>query len=86
MADGDIETLLEQGLERIEDAILPSLSGMLDSLLDAASLARPGADADAYAQQIRALAVDLEAVTHQVEGLSPANRATAAPYRASSAA
>jgi hypothetical protein len=86
MAEGDIDTLLEQGLVRINEAILPSLSAMLDSLLDAASLARPGADADAYAGQIRALAAELESVTRQLEAVSKLRGAEAAPYRKSSAA
>jgi hypothetical protein len=86
MAEGDIEDLLEQGLARIDGAILPSLSAMLDSLLDAASLARPGADADAYAAQLRALAAELESITRQMEAVSKPRGAGGAPYRKSSAA
>jgi hypothetical protein len=86
MSDGDLEKSLEQALERIEEAILPSLSMMLDSLLDAAALARPGADADAYAVEIRTLALELQSIARQVEAVSPARGDGAAPYRATSAA
>ena len=56
---------------------------MLDSLLDAASLARPGMDAETYAENLRAVALKLQDVTLDVEALS----ATPAPdYRAASAA
>ncbi|HEY0086231.1 MAG TPA: hypothetical protein VGB65_10025 [Allosphingosinicella sp.] len=60
------------------EAVLPALPLMLDSLLDAASLARPGIDAEHYADDLRALAAELEALTRQVEALSsqvPAYRA-----------
>jgi hypothetical protein len=86
MAHGDIETILERGLERIEEAVLPSLSAMLDSLLDAASLARPGTDAETYAAELRTLALELESITRQMEAVHPARRAAAAPYSAASAA
>ena len=75
MAERDIETSLEEALERIEAAILPSLSMMLDSLLDAASLARPGVDADTYAVELRTLALELESIARQVEAVSPARGA-----------
>jgi hypothetical protein len=55
---------------------------MLDSLLDAASFARPGVDAERYADDLRALAAELEALTRQVESLSSGLPA----YRAASAA
>ena len=42
---------VEQALERIEETILPSISMMLDTLLDAAALARPGVDAEIYAAE-----------------------------------
>ena len=64
------------------EAVLPALPLMLDSLLDAASLARPGVDAERYADDLRALAAELEALTQQVESLSSGVPA----YRAASAA
>jgi hypothetical protein len=80
------ERSLEQALERIEESILPSLSMMLDSLLDAASLARPGADAAVYAEDIRALALELERMTREVEAVAPSRRAPPSAYSAASAA
>jgi hypothetical protein len=85
MSGGDVQRGLEEAFERIEESILPSLSMMLDSLLDAASLARPGADAEIYAIEIRTLALELEAVTRQVEDLSPARRHLRQDYFAASA-
>jgi hypothetical protein len=43
----------ELALERIDQAILPSLSRLLDSVLESAALARPGIDADAYSDGLR---------------------------------
>ena len=86
MAHRDVETSLEQALDRIEEAILPSLSMMLDSLLDAASLARPGADADTYAIEIRTLALELESIARQVEAVAHPRRDAARTYRPASAA
>ena len=64
---------LEEAFERIEETILPSISMMLDTLLDAAALARPGVDADAYSAELRTIALQLEALTKQVEAISPAH-------------
>ncbi len=64
---------LEQVFERIEETILPSISMMLDALLDAATLARPGVDAEAYAAELRTIALQLEALTKQVEAISPSH-------------
>jgi hypothetical protein len=72
-------------LERIEGAILPTASMMLDSLLDAASLARSGFDAAAYGAQLRTLAAELEGITRQVEAVVPGRRTEAFPYRSTAA-
>ena len=64
---------LDEAFERIEETILPSISMMLDTLLDAATLGRPGIDADVYAAELRTIALQLEALTRQVEALSPAH-------------
>jgi hypothetical protein len=66
----DGQHALDEAFERIEETILPSLSIMLDSLIDAASLARPGVDAEAYAAELREMALQLEALTRQVEAIS----------------
>ncbi len=76
---------IDEAFERIEETILPSVSAMLDSLLDAASLARPGVDAEAHAAELRRVALQLEALTREVEAISP-EAVAAADYRAASAA
>ena len=86
MSGDHAELSLEQALERIEEASLPSLAAMLDSLLDTASLARPGADAEAHAVELRSLALELESIGRQIEALSPARRAAGPAYRSASAA
>ena len=63
---------IDQAFSEIEEAILPSISMMLDSLIDAASLAQPGFDAEAYAADLRLMAAQLEAITRQMEAISPA--------------
>jgi hypothetical protein len=76
---------IEEAFERIEERILPSISMMLDTLLDAALLARPGVDAEAHAAELRAIALQLEALTRQVESISPSN-IDPQEYRSASAA
>lgn len=72
--------VIDEAFERIEENILPSLSMMLDTLLDAATLGRPGIDADIYASELRTVAFQLEELTRQVEAVSPAQ--ATGPYRA----
>ena len=62
---------LYEAFDRIEESILPSMSMMLDMLLDAASLNRPGVDAEAYAAELRTAALQLETLTREVEAISP---------------
>ncbi len=76
---------LDEAFERIEETILPSISMMLDTLLDAASLARPGVDAETYAAELRTIGLQLEALTRQVEAISPAHLSPQ-DYRSASAA
>jgi hypothetical protein len=64
---------LEEAFERIEETILPSISMMLDALLDAATAAQPGIDAHVHAAELRTIALQLEALTRQVEAISPAH-------------
>lgn len=71
MANSDSGTGLEEAFERIEQTILPSLSLMLDTMLDAAALARPGHDAEVFAAELRTLGFQLEALTREVEAASP---------------
>jgi hypothetical protein len=69
MAQAHASPGLEEAFERIEETILPSLSMMLDTLLEAAALARPGHDADVYAAELRTIGCELEALTRAVEAL-----------------
>ena len=76
---------LDEAFEAIEETILPSISMMLDTLLDAATLAQPGVDAEVHAAELRTLSVQLEALTRQVGAIS-ATHVTPEDYRAASAA
>jgi hypothetical protein len=61
-------------LERIEQAILPNLSRLLDQVLESAALARPGVDAEAYAAALRKTACEVGQLTDLVAMVSqPAN-------------
>jgi hypothetical protein len=70
MSSADRQHVLDQAFERIEESILPSLSLILDSLLDAAALAQPGTDAEIYAAELRTIGAELESLTRQVEALA----------------
>ena len=85
VATDDQQARLEEAFERIEETILPSLSMMLDTLLEASSLARAGIDAETYAAELRTIALQLESLTQQVEAISPTH-SDPQEYRASSAA
>jgi hypothetical protein len=85
MPSVDQQQGLDEAFDRIEETILPSISMMLDTLLDAAALARPGMDAQVYAAELRTIALQLEELTRQVEAISPA-RLDPQDYRSVSAA
>jgi hypothetical protein len=72
MSSADRQQVLDEAFERIEESILPSLSLVLDALLDAAALARPGADAEIFAAELRTIGAELESLTRQIETLSAA--------------
>jgi hypothetical protein len=75
--------LFDDSLDRIEASILPSLSLLMDGLLDAATIARAGTDAAHYAAEIRNLSCGLAELTRQVEALAPlAPQPVQAPLRA----
>lgn len=71
MAGIEHQAGLEDIFERIEATILPSISMMLDTLLDAAELGRSGVDAAVYGAELRTVALQLESLTRQVETISP---------------
>ncbi|MEA3014991.1 MAG: hypothetical protein QOD42_3536 [Sphingomonadales bacterium] len=56
----------DRALDRIDQAILPSLSRLLDSLLDSAALARPGIDAEEHAAGLRRTARQMGELTFLV--------------------
>lgn len=64
-------------LDRIEAAVLPNISILLDTLLDAAGAARPGEDANRYAGELRMLALGAEELTRQLEAVMPPPQAAA---------
>ena len=61
----------DEAFDSIEASILPHLSASLDALIETASLARPGIDAETLAERLRAIARDLSAVSAEIETLSP---------------
>jgi hypothetical protein len=81
----DDQRHLDEAFEAIEETILPSISMMLDTLLDAATLAQPGVDAEVHASELRTLSVQLDALTRQVEAIST-SYLSPEDYRAASAA
>ena len=66
---------LGDALDTLEGSVLSGLPALLDSLLDSASLARPGIDADAYAQSLRDVAGRIDALTRLVGAVVPADQA-----------
>ncbi|HEY0627425.1 MAG TPA: hypothetical protein VGD10_11930 [Allosphingosinicella sp.] len=85
MGDSLRQPSIDEAFERIEETILPSISMMLDTLLDAATLGKPGVDADIYAAELRTIGLQLEELTRQVEAMSlPRNGDSG--YRAASVA
>ena len=85
MPHGEAQRQLDEAFDRIEETILPSLSLMLDTLLDASALARPGHDGEVFAAELRTLGLQLEDLTRQIEAVSPA-RIVPDDYRSASAA
>ena len=68
----------ESALERIDVAILPSLSRLLDDVIDSAARARPGHDAEAYSAGLRRTARQVEQLTRLIALVAPHQRASAA--------
>lgn len=64
---------LDEAFERIEETILPSISMMLDTLLEAATLGQPGIDSEIYAAELRTIALQLEELIKQIEAVSPSH-------------
>ena len=76
---------LDQALERIESGILPGIASLLDGLVDAAALARPGLDAARYADDIRALTLQVEELAREMDASAPGRGGLSAGAAASAA-
>lgn len=61
---------LDQAFDQIEKVILPGISILIETLLDEVRLARSGTEGDDFPAELHILALQLEAVTRQVEMLS----------------
>lgn len=70
---------LDHVFEQVEGDILPSLSLMLDNLIDAAMLARTGIDAELHAAELRMIGKELESLTKHVEAIAPRKAGDQAP-------
>jgi hypothetical protein len=74
---------IDEALESFEDSILSGLPSLLDSLLDSASLARPGFDAEAYASALRGTACQINALSRLVGAVAGVQVQAEAPARIS---
>ena len=68
----DQQARLEEAFERIEETILPCISMMLDTLIDA-SASVEGEQRRFLAAELQTLAAELEELTQAVERSSPSN-------------
>jgi hypothetical protein len=75
---------LEEAFERIEETILPCISMMLETLLDASANAAD-TDPKALAAELQILAAELEELTQAVERSSPVHL-TPGEYKTNTAA
>lgn len=84
MHDGLTTNGADDPLGRIEGSILPNIAIALEALLEAASGPESRAGTAARAAELRAIAVQLAAVTRQVERLTvPAQASVEWPLRIS---
>ena len=67
----DPQQRLDDAFDRIEGTILPCIGLMLETLLDAAEVGDSGVSPQAFAAEIRTLALQLEALTQEIESVSP---------------
>jgi hypothetical protein len=67
----------QSALDTIDQAILPSLSRLLDGVLDSAALARPGIDAEDYSAGLRRTARQVDQLSRLVALVAPHQRAAA---------
>ena len=64
----------EGALDKIDVAVLPSLSRLLDDLIDSAALARPGVDAEEHSASLRKTARQVEQLTRLIALVAPHQR------------
>ena len=84
MRHAEAQARLNDAFERIEETILPCITMMLETLIEA-SEAIPGDDRRFLAAELETLAAELEALTKAVEDSSPAH-VQPGEYRARGAA
>ena len=72
---------LDAAFDRIEQTVLPTIAAMLDAVIDSAAGARPGIDADAYAEALRKLAGEVQAAHAVFSDMLPDSAAKARPGR-----
>jgi hypothetical protein len=72
---------LDSAFDRIEQTVLPTIAAVLDAVIDSAAGARPGIDADAYAEALRQLAAEVDAAQAVFSAMLPVSAATAHPGR-----
>jgi hypothetical protein len=73
MAQSERQQSLDEAFERIEETILPCISMMLDTLLDAVAAGQSGLDSEIYAAELRTIGLQLEELTKLVETISPSH-------------
>ena len=61
----------DSALDSIEASILPSMSLLLDGVIDAAVLAIPGVDSAAFAAELRSLARQTDDLGRRIAALAP---------------
>ena len=72
MSPEDQQRQLDQAFDRIEETILPCIGMLLDTLLDASERRHMAISPEAYAAELRTLALQVEALTQDIEAASPA--------------
>jgi hypothetical protein len=64
----------DEALDALEGSVLPTLSIMLEALLDAARLGEEGAPAHVQAAELRTIAMEIDALTRRIEAMAAAQR------------
>lgn len=85
MAFQDQEDRIDEAFESIDETILPCIGLALETLLEAAERGATEVPSMVYAQELRALGLQLEALTKEIGYTSPA-RQNSRGYRLTTAA